>query len=241
MYRRWLRAIDRCVAVSEELKEEMIACGIPPHKIEMIPNCVDTCRYVAIGAGERHAARARLNADANAFIFLFVGRLVERKGVDVLLRAWPQLQAAQTLLWIVGSGAEEARLKQLCEELSLSGVVFHGSQDDPLAFYQAADAFVFPSRLEGSPGVLLEAMSTGLPCIASRIGGITDVITHEQDGLLVAPDSIDELTHAMRSVMQNREMASAMGRKAAERPRKDFALDAVAQKYLNLYQQLSKR
>ena len=93
--------------------------------------------------------------------------------------------------------------------------LFMEKQPMPLEFYQAADVFLLPSLEEGLPTVLLEAMSSGLPCIATRIGGVTDVLQNEREGLMITPGSIEELSDAMKRMMSQPERRPTVGQTGA--------------------------
>jgi glycosyltransferase involved in cell wall biosynthesis len=189
LFFRWLKRADRLLCLSESIRQEAIACGFRPEQTVLAPNGVDTERFAPATPDARAAARRDLGLEDGTFTALFVGRLVQRKGVDVLLQAWARSASARSgRLLLVGDGPERARLEGMAHALGIAGSVhFAGERTDTLAFYAAADAFVFPSRREGLPNALLEAMSCGLASIATRIGGCTDVVT-DGVGLLVPAD-----------------------------------------------------
>lgn len=235
-YQKWLHGVNYFVAVSDELKQEMISFGIPESRIRRIPNFVNTVKYTACSKDRKRSLRARFGVKEGTSIFLFLGRLVERKGVEYLLRAWQKNHPGA--LWIVGTGEAEAKLKNLASELKIENVVFHGATQAPLDFYQAADVFVFPSTKEGFPNVLLEAMSCGLPCISTEIGGVVDVLEHRKQGLLVPPASVEALADAIQYVADHKEEAAVWGEEAAQKTRKSFDLSIVTARYMNIYNEL---
>lgn len=198
LFFRWLKRADRLLCLSESIRQEAIACGFRPEQAVLAPNGVDTQRFAPATPAARAGARAELALADDTFVALFVGRLVERKSVDVLLRAWAESTAARRgRLLLVGDGPERARLEAMARELGIADRVhFAGERTDTLGFYAAADAFVFPSRREGLPNALLEAMSCGLPSIATRIGGCVDVVT-EGSGILVPADDVGALSAAL--------------------------------------------
>jgi len=198
LFFRWLKRADRLLCLSESIRQEAIACGFRPEQAVLAPNGVDTERFAPANATARATARKALQLDGDTFTALFVGRLVQRKGVDVLLQAWARTATARHgRLLLVGDGPERARLEGMAQELGIAAQVhFAGERSDTLTCYAAADAFVFPSRREGLPNALLEAMSCGLPSIATRIGGCTDVVT-DGSGILVEPDDAPVLAAAL--------------------------------------------
>lgn len=200
LFFRWLKRADRLLCLSESIRAEAIACGFAPEQAVLAPNGVDTARFTPADAASRTAARSALGLADETFAPLFVGRLVERKGVDLLLRALAATtRARQGRLLVVGDGPERPRLTAMANELGLAEhVAFCGEQGDTAPFYAAADSFVFPSRREGLPNALLEAMSCGLPSIATRIGGCLDVVS-AGSGVLVPSDDAQALAAALES------------------------------------------
>lgn len=198
LFFRWLKRADRLLCLSESIRREAIACGFRPEQCVLAPNGVDVQRFAPADDAARAAARRGLGLRDGTFVALFVGRLVQRKGVDVLLRAWVATTAARNgTLLLVGDGPERESLEAMARELGIAASVhFAGERTDTLGCYAAADAFVFPSRREGLPNALLEAMSCGLPSIATRIGGCLDVVT-DGSGILVPADDAPALATAL--------------------------------------------
>lgn len=236
MYQSWLRSVNKFIAISHELQQEMISCGIDSSRIERIPNFVVTSRFTGLDAPSRTQLRARLGAAEGQMVFLYLGRLVERKGAHILLRAWQEIGSGA--LWIVGEGDQEMELKQLASKLNLRNVKFHGKTTTPSEFYQAADVFVLPSLEEGLPTVLLEAMSSSLPCIATRIGGVTDVLQNDREGLMIAPGSVQELSEAINRMMSQPENRERWGHQARQTAIEKFDLAGITSRYIHIYKSL---
>ena len=235
-YRRWIKKVDCFVAVSDEIEKEILSFKIPASKIVRIPNAVDSVKFSPPSPEQKLRLRSELNSDSKGKIVLYLGRLEKRKGIDYLLSAWEHNESDS--LWIVGSGPEGPILKQMCEKLQLKGVRFFEATQDPLKFYQAADIFVFPSTKEGSPNVLLEAMSCGLPSIATRIGGVIDVMEHGKQGLLVSAHSVPELKNALLHAASHPDECAQWGVEAQRTVREKFELMKVAAQYKALYSRL---
>lgn len=173
--------------------------------------------------------------------FLFVGRLAEQKGVDVLLKATASVDAAH--LTVVGDGPEETRLRQLAQYLGLGErAEFLGRQPRQrvLALMCSAGAVVIPSRpsqhgdLEGTPVVLAEAVSTQTPIIASALGGLAERITNAETGLLTAPGSAEDLAEAMRLAIRSPERMAEMARQAQKRVSPDLDMRTTAALYTDV-------
>ncbi len=181
---------------------------------------------------------------------LFVGRLVERKGVAHLIEAIARLAPKGPRLEIVGDGPERPGLEALAQRLGVaSRVVFRGKipPDELQASYARAAVCVLPSVLdargdtEGLGVVLLEAMNHGTPVIASRVGGIPDIVEDGVSGLLVPPGDADALAAAVRRVRDDPALARRLGEAGRRRLREQFSWQAIVQRWLDVYAGLVTR
>jgi glycosyltransferase involved in cell wall biosynthesis len=238
--RLFKHAVDQFVAVSDETLRELLAAGIPAGRITFVPYGVDTKRFHPAAPWQRAWLRQRLDLEGMRVVIV-VARLVPEKGFDRLLVAWPAVKAAvpSAVLVIVGDGCERAALTHQAEHLS--GVRFLGAQRDPVPFLQAADCFTLPSYTEGLPISLLEAMATGLPCVVTAIGGISDVVD-EQVGVLVPRWDAARLSEALVRVLRLEADALArLGAAARERAVERYGLEANAAALDRLYARLNHR
>ncbi len=178
---------------------------------------------------------------------LFVGRLVERKGVSVLIEAVGRLQNRDARLVIVGEGPERSRLEALSRQTGVADrVEFRGKVSDAelQRAYQRASAFVLPSVLdtrgdtEGLGVVLLEAMNYGVPVVASRIGGIVDVVADRDSGLLVPAGDPTALAEALDGLFASPDEARRLGEGGRKRLREQFSWDAIVARWDALYRSL---
>lgn len=194
------KAMARCVevvSVSAALKGTLMSFGVPEAKIRVIPNGVDTDRFHPM---DRREARMQLSLPLEGRRVVFVGNLVPVKGLPVLLQAMTELPADVTLS-LVGDGTQRAELDALIKRLglvgraTLVGRVPHAAI--PL-WLNAADLFCLPSVSEGCPNVVIEALACGRPIVASRVGGIPELLQDERCGLLVAPNDPAALAAALR-------------------------------------------
>lgn len=196
------------------------------------------------------AARVRSNKD-EPFLVLFVGRHIERKGLEFLIQAAAHLDPAQFQIRIVGHGDLTQQLKDLAERLCTHQVVFTGklSTAELTAEYRAAHAFVLPAIVdskgdtEGLGVVLIEAIESGLPVIASNVGGIIDVIQDGHTGILVPQRDANALAQAIQRLASDSQLAKNLVRNAQELVRQSFSWDRITSDLLSLYQRLieSKR
>ncbi|MBL9078270.1 MAG: glycosyltransferase family 4 protein [Planctomycetes bacterium] len=242
LFFRWLLRADRLLCLSESIRQEAIACGFRPDQAVLAPNGVDTERFAPPAAAARAAARTALQLADGEFAALFVGRLVQRKGMDVLLAAWAASTVARHgRLLVVGDGPERERLAATAQDLGIADRVhFAGERTDPLGFYAAADAFVFPSRREGLPNALLEAMSCGLPSIATRIGGCTDVVA-DGSGVLVPSDDAPALAAELDRLAGDPAHRARLGTAGRRRIETTFSFAVTAARLQRIYAEVCGR
>ena len=246
-----LRRASMLIATSQEMMQAVIAFGWPADRLSYIPNGVDTEHFRPLSPNARADLRARLGFGEDAFVVTFVGLIAHRKGVHTLARAWAGVRQAHTeaLLLLVGPCSRDehwgvnkeyvAEVKATLAEIKVaSSVCFVGQVADPEVYLQTSDLFVLPSRSEGMPNALLEAMACGLPFVATRLGCIEEMAPPEQQPYLVPVDDADALAEAIialaRDADARRELGIASRRTIEER----FSLDAVADQYVKLYRHL---
>jgi glycosyltransferase involved in cell wall biosynthesis len=233
LYQKLILSTNQIVAISEEIKHELLSCGVSQDRIIRIPNGVHSEKFFPASTAQKSSHRNRFSIDPRQVVFLYLGRLESRKAIDVLLSAW-QLKSPG-LLWIVGSGPEQQKWKQLSHDLNLNNIRFHEESLSPLDFYRCADVFVLPSFKEGMPGALLEAMSCGLPSVATKIGGVVDVVHHEEQGLLVSPGAPHELADALEFMASHPEKRIQWGKSARETVLERFEISRIVARYNSLY------
>lgn len=210
-----LRLAGRITIVNRELKEYVKELGVSKEKVIHLPNGVNTEEFSPVSSEEKTAARLHLGIPLDKTVFLFVGRLERVKGLDVLFRAWsslPKRKIADSLLVLVGDGAERQNLSRLSESLNIQEyILMAGKRSDVHGFYAAADIFAFPSRSEGMPLALMEAMASGLPVITSRVGGALDVVEDGRNGLLFESEHDVELARKLSFIFDNKHRWEDMG------------------------------
>lgn len=206
---------------------------------------VDVKRFMS---GNRNRLRNDLSADVK--IILFVGRLVEKKGVTHLIRAVSELSRADranTRLWIVGDGEDRPALEHQVDELNIRAIVkFWGKVDNSSLpdFYATADVFAAPSieassgDTEGQGVVFIEAFSAGLPAIGTKVGGIPEVITHNKTGLLIEPAGHANLKHALEQLLNNDQLAKQIAINAQQHAKENYDWPVIAGRFKDLYQRV---
>lgn len=213
-------------------------------KIVVIRNGVDANRFSPQGK--------KYPLSQNQFWILYVGRIENRKGLDVLLRALPNIMRnhPNTKLFIVGRAPNPyylASLKNLAKVLGIeSKVIFNdpvSSEDVPLLM-RAADILVFPSttsgtQVEGLPNVILEGMSSGIPIVATNICGVPEVLVHEKTGILVKPSSVTQLEQGISSLVNSSELRKEIGEQSRMYILDNHTIKKAAQQYAKLYTKIS--
>ncbi len=237
LQRRAFQRFDAVVAVSEPLVALLAARGVRPERIHAIRNAWAPIAPATVVAPA--PSREALGVPAGAFHVGWVGRLSKEKGADVLVRALARLGDLPVLVSFVGDGAERARLEALAAAAGVAGRIrWRGLMPGAERLFPTFDAFVLSSRTEGTPMVLFEAMHAGTPIVASRVGGVPDVLGDA--GLLVAPDDPAGLAAAIAAV--RRDPAAATRRAAAGRVRlaERFGQGPWLRRYETLYRSLSR-
>jgi glycosyltransferase involved in cell wall biosynthesis len=224
---------DRFVALNTAVTRELLDAGVPRGRIVQIPNGIEVGPTPIIPERELHRP-TRL---------VFVGRLHEQKGVDLLLRALARIRErrpeARIRCDVVGDGPSRHELSALAAALNVaSDVRFLGYRDDVAPFLDRADAFVLPSRAEGISNALLEAMTLGLPVIASAVPGNTDVIEHGANGLLFEVDDPASLASALLRLLDEPDLRGRLGREARRTVDTRYSIEHVGRRYVHLYREL---
>jgi glycosyltransferase involved in cell wall biosynthesis len=236
--------VDSYIAVSEKVKEHAISHSkIHPDKIVTIYNGVRSIDN-RINA-DPAAIRKTLNLSPSDRVVMVIGRLRREKGHAYLIDAIDDVRKKipDIELIIVGEGEEEKRLKDKAKKLSLTDTVhFTGVREDVPALLALAELVVLPSLWEGMPNCLLEAMNAGKPIVATRVGGIPEVVIDGDTGILVPPRDSKALKEAIIKILSRREEAQEMGMRGKKRVVQCFPLEKSIHATETIYQEsLSKR
>ncbi len=228
-----LRRMDAHLAVAEAQRRYLVDVEkLPAARVHLIYNGVDAGAYHPATDAERSAARQLLGiADAD-LVFMAVGSLKPLKAFDLLIRAVaPALRArAGARLVLVGEGPDRDALKTLTAERGIADqVVWAGLRDDVDVVLRAADVFALSSRTEALPTVVLEAMATGLPVVATRVGGIPELVEPEKSALLVPPNDEPDLGAALEKLAASPEMRRAFGARGRAIVESRFRLERMCE------------
>jgi L-malate glycosyltransferase len=223
------RLADRVVVNSRAALDEEIAAGCPPRLLFHVPN-----------AAPDHGSGTEGPPDgvpASGFV-LSLGQLDAAKGHRVLIAAWPAVARAhpEARLVFVGDGPCRPELEDQARALGvMASVTFAGFRAPARPFVSASRLLVQPSLTEGMPNAVLEAMSAGRPVVASRIGGLPELVVHGETGLLVAPSDPDALAAAIVRVLSDPAGGARMGAAGAARARSLYSIESVRQAFEDIY------
>jgi glycosyltransferase involved in cell wall biosynthesis len=232
---------DKIIAVSIAVKNHAIFLGAAPSKVVVIPNGVDLDEFVPrLPTDENESTRD----DNDKIKVLFVGRLIYDKGVQCLIEAAPKILAKNPHVEfvLVGEGPLERKLRKLAQHAGVMyAFEFAGTSLDVAGVMKACNVFVLPSMREGGrPLVVMEAMACGLPVIVTRVPGIDEIITNNQDGILIDINDSQALADAVLRVIDDREFFSKLGRNARRSAEQNCAWEKTARSVLEVYERLLK-
>ncbi|WP_302795075.1 glycosyltransferase family 4 protein [Cloacibacillus evryensis] len=231
-------------ACSSSVKDYFLNIGGCANKVTVIHNPIDTSMY-SCDSVVRRETRSSLFVSDDIKIVLAAGRFVEWKGFDVLIKSYENLlgggHGANSMLWIVGDGEEKNILKKMVSDSPFKEKIkIFPFASDIKPYMCAADLFVLPSKEPEPFGiVLLEAMASSLPVIATKVGGPLDILS-EGSGWLVAPNDVNSLSSCMAAALSNSLSLAETGRKARKRA-EYFSLGRIAAETICVYQKMIQR
>jgi len=239
---------SRITAVSESSKDLLVKLsGIRRHKIKVFPNGVDADLFSpAASPGEKRKLRIRLNLPEDGFLIGCVSALRPVKDHEGLIKAFalfisddhsPAKQRNANLV-LVGDGPLASELQLYSGRLGIGDkVIFMGRRNDVQEILRAMDVFVLNSKTEGMSYALLEAMSSGLPVIATDVGGNVELISHDSDGYLVPQGDVESLAGCMVKLGNDQFLLLRMGRNARDKIVKTYSLNKMVSSYRDLYRE----
>jgi len=242
--KKLMKRSDALIAVSKYTVNELTDLyGIKREKIHVIYNGVDIDKFKP--RPNKTELRQQFGLAEDKKIVLFVGRLYHRKGLEVLLQAVPQVlsEFGDTQFAISGTGykKKEENLKSLAKELNIEGQVkFLGYvPDEKLPYlYAASDIFVLPAIYENFPFAILEAQASALPVISTKVGGIPEFLNNGQNGFLIDPGDVTQLSQNLLTLLQNQKLAEDMGKTGRALIEEKFSWQLITGQVIDLYHKL---
>jgi glycosyltransferase involved in cell wall biosynthesis len=231
---------DRVISVSEEARRYYMAIsGASDGQVMTIYNGIDISTFSNMDyARERNTVRAELGIPPDADVLVTVAVLRPPKGIQFMIRALPAILASHpnTYYLIVGSGSHHSALAEEAGKAGLNEqVIFAGMRKDVPRLLAASDVFVLPTLTEALPTVLAEAMAAKLPLIASRVGGIPEMITDGQNGFLIEPEDLEGLSSACTRLLKNPDKRAAMGAAGWKIVNQAFSIERQVEHLKDLY------
>lgn len=228
---RVLRHFSHVAAVSQQVSETLVQAGIPARRVTRIDNGIQVEQFENAVPPASRTAGITIGT---------VCRLVPEKGVADLLHAAKNvlLRHRDVRFLIAGDGPARLELEELAHKLGISShVTFSGFCKDMPSTYAAMDVFVLPSWNEGMPMSVIEAMAAGKPVVSTFVGALPEVIT-DKTGVLIAPGDHQTMAKVLTTLIDNRDLRESMGREAAIRARKSFSVQAMADSYCRIYEEI---
>ncbi len=225
------------VILSSRMKSHLAAHGFQRLDTQLIPNGVNITRFQPVPVGTP--------VDERAQVVVCVSQLRFEKGIDILLQAWQLVQKQlpqppRAKLIIVGNGPMLTQLEAMAKALGIeNSVEFTGLQSDVPAQLHRGGLSVLPSRWEGMPNAILEAMACSLPCVATRVSGSEDIIQHGVNGLLVEPEDYQAIAKALLTLLRDPGLTRKYGHAARATIEKRYSLEHIVDQYIELYQRIT--
>jgi glycosyltransferase involved in cell wall biosynthesis len=214
-----LKHFDRVIAVSNGIRDSLLAAGVRRDNISVIPNAVGL-NHDPNGIEElRRSKRSLMDWNDKHFVMGYVGRLSEEKGLGFLIDTVPDLikSGIPVKLVLIGEGPRRKELELMSKNNGTdTTIMFLGFQNDISSWLPAFDVFVLPSLMEGTPMAMLEAMLCGLPVVASGVGGIPDVVKSGENGILVRPGRPQDIAKAISLLYRDKGLRHKMGIEARQ-------------------------
>lgn len=240
--RRLFKRADMFIAVSEEIREELLEIGIAAGKINIIRNGVDLARFRVPSASEKETAKKAAGLNG-LFVVAYVGRLVFYKDLDTFADVCSRLSAVipHAAFYVVGAGPDLMTLKNRMKSFQEScRVVFSGEVDDTRPHYWASDVLVHTSLSEGCPNTVLEAMACGIPVVCTNIGGTRDIVRDGETGLLAPARDSEALKANVELIYNDPSIRQRLSMNARSYVEQNHDINAVVRSYIKLYEGLAE-
>ena len=242
--RRLAAETTALIAVSPQVRDDLVALGVAPReRFVVIRLGIELDERVTPQQNGRGESRRYLGIPGDRFAVGWIGRMTAVKRTDDVLVAFKRLRdgGVDAVLCMVGDGPDRPQLEERAHELGVArDTVFLGYQEDVAPFYAAFDALVLPSGNEGTPVSVIEALAAELPVVATRVGGVPDVVRDGEDGFLVEAGATDELADRLQRLARDPELRKRMGTQGRMRVVPRYAVERLVDDVDRLYRSLLK-
>jgi glycosyltransferase involved in cell wall biosynthesis len=240
---RWLAShTTALIAVSPQVRDDLVALGVAPRERFVVVRLgIELEERVAGERNGRAESRRYLGIPDGRFAVGWIGRMTGVKRTDDVLVSFKQLRddGVDAVLCMVGDGPDRRQLERRAKELGLiRETLFLGYQEDVAPYYAAFDALVLPSGNEGTPVSVIEALAAGRPVVATRVGGVPDVVRDGEDGFLVEAGATDELAERLARLARDPQLRERMGSEGRARVLPRYAVDRLVDDVDRLYRSL---
>jgi glycosyltransferase involved in cell wall biosynthesis len=240
--RRLAAGTTALIAVSPQVRDDLVALGIAPReRFVVIRLGIELDERVSPDQNGRGESRRYLGIPGDRFAVGWIGRMTAVKRTDDVLVAFKRLRdgGVDAVLCMVGDGPDRLQLERRAHELGvIRDTVFLGYQEDVAPLYAAFDALVLPSGNEGTPVSVIEALAAELPVVATRVGGVPDVVRDGEDGFLVEAGATDDLADRLAQLARDPALRARMGKRGRERVLPRYAVDRLVDDVDELYRSL---
>jgi glycosyltransferase involved in cell wall biosynthesis len=244
--RKYMKNVDAIIAISEGVKKVLVEGGVDPENVEVISSGIDFSSFEedSVALTSKDYLHREFSLAVDDYLVGIVAHLADHKGHQYLIQATKILkqQAPKIKTIIVGEGPLSMELDRQAKELDVEDIIFFlGFRKDIPKILSSLDLFVLSSHLEGMGSSILDAMASRLPVVATKVGGIPEVVIHGETGLLVPPRNPSALARAILMLYSNKTLASRLGQKGYELVHRKFSAEAMADKVVRLYEKIGLR
>ena len=240
---RWLaRSTTALVAVSPQVRDDLVSLGVAPReRFAVVRLGIELEQRVAVERNGRGESRRILGIGPDRFAVGWIGRMTGVKRTDDVLRAFRRLRdrGVEACLCMIGDGPDRPAVERRAHELGIMrDTLFLGYQEEVAPFYAAFDAMILPSINEGTPVSAIEALAAGRPVVATRVGGVPDVVRDGEDGFLVEAGDVDALAERLARLASDPELRERLGAAGRARVVPRYSVERLVDDVDRLYRSL---
>lgn len=235
------RLCDHVIAISNGVKAALLEGGVDPGRITLVRSVVDPRPFQQGGDAERIRREFGFGPETN--VLAIVAQLIERKGHRFLFQAMPRIlkEFPDTKVLVLGQGELDASLRQMALDLGISDrIVFAGFRNDIDQVLSTVTALVHPATMEGLGIAILQAMSAGIPAVASAVGGIPEAVHDGENGILIPPSDSEAVAEGVLRLLRDPDLRTRLGSEARRTMQEEFGVDSMVEGVLAVYRRVLK-